>query len=44
MLVEGLGEVDRGLPAELDERAARLLHTRDVQRPVEVERFEVQAV
>jgi hypothetical protein len=44
LFVELLGEIDRGLTAELDERPGRALSPRHVQRTVEVERFEVQAV
>ena len=44
VLVELLGQVDRGLAAELDQRASHPLGPRDVQSAVEVERLEVKAV
>ena len=44
MLVERLREVDRGLAAELDQRAAGLFRASHMERTVEVERLEVQAV
>ena len=44
VIVERLGEVDRGLTAELDQRSACLLCACHVQRAVEVEGLEVQPV
>ena len=43
-LVEGIGQIDRGLPTKLDESAADALSARHVQRAIKIERLEVQAV